>query len=163
ARLVEQVPADLRVRLDRVQRVEVVVAQQVEAHPVALDGVELPRQAHSTIVRARRTVGEWTRASTSRRCGGIPMSRPRTCSPPAAPGIRTHQAALSGARALAANAARAGLQGAYRSHALDAALLDGARVVLLRLPRSLDALDEAAEAIARWAAADVRVYASGMV
>lgn len=80
-----------------------------------------------------------------------------------ATGIRTHQDALSGERALAANAARAGLQGAYRSHALDAALLDGARVVLLRLPRSLDALDEAAEAIARWAAADVRVYAGGMV
>lgn len=80
-----------------------------------------------------------------------------------ASGIRAHQDALSGERALAANAVRFGLETAYASHGLDAALLDGARLVLLRLPRSLDALDEIAEAVARWAAPDVRVYAGGMV
>lgn len=80
-----------------------------------------------------------------------------------ATGIRTHQDALSGERALSANAVRFGLEAAYASYGLDAALLAGAQVVLLRLPRSLDALDEIAEAVARWAAPDVRVYAGGMV
>jgi 16S rRNA (guanine1207-N2)-methyltransferase len=78
-------------------------------------------------------------------------------------GIRTHQDALSGERALAANAERIGLTGAYASHGLDEQLLSGAAVVLLRLPRSLDALDEIAEAIARWADPGVRVFAGGMV
>ena len=78
-------------------------------------------------------------------------------------GIRTHQDALAGERALAANAERFGLADAYVSHALDEQLLSGAEVVLLRLPRSLDALDELAEAIARWAAPGVRVFGGGMV
>ena len=78
-------------------------------------------------------------------------------------GIRTHQDALVGERALAANAGRAGFGDAYRSLGLGAELLRDARVVLLRLPRSLDALDEIAEAIARWAAPDVTVVAGGMV
>ncbi|HKT57190.1 MAG TPA: methyltransferase [Microbacterium sp.] len=78
-------------------------------------------------------------------------------------GIRTHQDALVGERALAANAARAGLGDAYRSLGLGAELLQDARLVLLRLPRSLDALDEIAEAVARWAPPDVAVVAGGMV
>lgn len=78
-------------------------------------------------------------------------------------GIRVHQDALSGELALAANAGALGLDGAYTSHGLDAALLSGARVVLLRLPRSLDALDEIAQAIAAHAASDVKVFAGGMV
>ncbi|HEX8487456.1 MAG TPA: methyltransferase [Propionibacteriaceae bacterium] len=43
------------------------------------------------------------------------------------------------------------------------ALLSGATVVLLRLPKSLDALDELAEAVARWADPDVQVLAGGRV
>ncbi|MBN9188105.1 methyltransferase [Microbacterium sp.] len=78
-------------------------------------------------------------------------------------GIRTHQDPLSGERALAANAERFGLSDAHVSLGLDESLLSGAQVVLLRLPRSLDALDEIAEAIARWARPDVRVFAGGMV
>lgn len=77
-------------------------------------------------------------------------------------GIRTHQDALSGETALALNAAACELGDAYRSLPLGPKLLDAARVVLLRLPRSLAALDEAAALIARHAAPDVTVYAGGM-
>ena len=78
-------------------------------------------------------------------------------------GIRTHQDALSGELALAANADQFGLGDAYRSLPLGADLLAGARVVLLRMPRSLDALEEIADAIARHALPEVTVYAAGMV
>ncbi|MDQ1580471.1 MAG: rRNA (guanine1207-N2)-methyltransferase [Microbacteriaceae bacterium] len=78
-------------------------------------------------------------------------------------GLRVHQDALAGERALANNASGLGLAGAYVSLDLGAELLEGARIVLLHLPRSLDALDEIAEAIARFAAADVAIYAGGMV
>ncbi|QBE49195.1 class I SAM-dependent methyltransferase [Leucobacter triazinivorans] len=78
-------------------------------------------------------------------------------------GIRTHQDPLLGERALVRNAERLRLTDAFASHALDAALLDGARVVLLQLPRGLDALEEIASCVARWAAPDVRVYAGGRV
>ncbi|MET0784457.1 MAG: SAM-dependent methyltransferase, partial [Leifsonia flava] len=76
-------------------------------------------------------------------------------------GIRTHQDDLSGELALANNAAATDLADVYTSHALDEKLLSGASIVLLRLPRGLDALDEIAEAIARFAAPDVRVVAGG--
>jgi 16S rRNA (guanine1207-N2)-methyltransferase len=42
-------------------------------------------------------------------------------------------------------------------------LLTGATVVLLRLPKSLDALDELAEAVARWADPEVQLLAGGRV
>jgi 16S rRNA (guanine1207-N2)-methyltransferase len=77
--------------------------------------------------------------------------------------VRTHQDGLVAERALAANAAAAGLSDAYASFGLERELLDGARLVLLRLPRSLDALDEIASAVARWAAPDVTVVAGGML
>ncbi|MBZ6371346.1 MULTISPECIES: class I SAM-dependent methyltransferase [Microbacterium] len=77
-------------------------------------------------------------------------------------GIRVHQDALSGERALAANAAELGLADAVVSHAeLDAELVRGARVVLLRLPRSLDALRDVAGVIAAHAHPDVVVVAGG--
>lgn len=78
-------------------------------------------------------------------------------------GIRVHQDSIVAERALAANAQRLGHGDAYRSHPLDAALLTGSRVVLLRLPKSLDALDEIAASIAAHAAPDVRVFAGAMV
>jgi 16S rRNA (guanine1207-N2)-methyltransferase len=77
--------------------------------------------------------------------------------------LRVHQDALTGERALAENARRLGLEHVYASHDLDADLLAGARIVLLRLPKSLSALDEIAEAIARFAAPDTVVYAGGMI
>ncbi|MDN3480404.1 methyltransferase [Arthrobacter sp. APC 3897] len=76
-------------------------------------------------------------------------------------GLRVHQDPYSGELALGRNARAAGLADAYRPLPLDAELLSGARTVLLRLPRSLDALEEIAALIAAHAAPDVAVYAGG--
>lgn len=76
--------------------------------------------------------------------------------------VRVFQDPLLGERALAANAERAGIDG-FTSLPLDRSLLAGARVVLLQLPRSLDALDEIARAIAAEADPDVQVFAGGRV
>lgn len=78
-------------------------------------------------------------------------------------GIRVHQDALTAERALDANAAALGLGGAYAHHPLDAELVVGARVVLLRLPRSLEALAEIAALVAEHAHVEVVVYAGGML
>lgn len=75
--------------------------------------------------------------------------------------IRVHQDSIVAERALAANADREGLTDRYRSADLGAELLTGARVVLMRLPRSLTALAEIAEAIARFADPSVTVFAGG--
>lgn len=76
-------------------------------------------------------------------------------------GIRTHQDALSGERALAANAERFGMVGVFRSHGLDPSAVTEARVALLQLPRSLDALDEICDLIAEHADPRVQVFAGG--
>ena len=80
-----------------------------------------------------------------------------------ATGIRVHQDVVTGERALASNAATLGYEGQRmpRSLPLSPGLLAGARVVLLRLPRSLDRLDELAALIAGHAASGVAVYAGG--
>lgn len=75
--------------------------------------------------------------------------------------VRVHQDPLSGELALAHNATATGLEGQHTNHELDGSLLVGARVVLMQLPRSLDALDEIAGAIARFAAPDVTVVGGG--
>ncbi|WP_106814449.1 class I SAM-dependent methyltransferase [Microbacterium timonense] len=80
-----------------------------------------------------------------------------------ATGIRVHQDPLTGERALAANAKRFGLQESFRSLPLRTELVSGARVVLVRLPRSLDALHDIAGLIAASAAPDVVVFAGGRV
>ncbi|GEK22884.1 hypothetical protein CXY01_34040 [Cellulomonas xylanilytica] len=77
-------------------------------------------------------------------------------------GVRTHQDRLLGERALHANAERLRLDG-FRSHGLTPELVAGARVVLMQLPRSLDALDEIAGLIAENADPDVVVVAGGRV
>ncbi|WP_394278649.1 class I SAM-dependent methyltransferase [Microbacterium sp.] len=76
-------------------------------------------------------------------------------------GIRVHQDALVGEQALARNATELGAADAFRSMPLDATLLTGARVVLLRLPRSLDALRDIAGLIAAHAHPEVVVFAGG--
>lgn len=80
-------------------------------------------------------------------------------------GVRVFQDPVLGERALHRNAQRLGIPEGegFASHALDATLLDGAKLVLVQLPRGLDALDEIAQAIARWAHPDVRVLAGGRV
>lgn len=77
--------------------------------------------------------------------------------------VRAFQDGLVHERALALNAAAQGLQGAFRSLPLGDELLAGATTVLLRLPRSLDELDEIARMIARSADPAVRVLAGGRV
>ena len=77
-------------------------------------------------------------------------------------GVRTHQDRLLGERALHANAERLGL-GGFAQLGLTPELVDGARVVLLQLPRSLDALDEIAGLIAEHADPEVVVVAGGRV
>ncbi|MDN4611734.1 class I SAM-dependent methyltransferase [Arthrobacter burdickii] len=76
-------------------------------------------------------------------------------------GIRAFQDGIVNERALALNAADQGMDGAYRSCPLDATLLDGVSTVLLRLPRSLDELDEIAWTIAAYGQPDVQVLAGG--
>lgn len=77
--------------------------------------------------------------------------------------VRVHQDALTGEQALDANAEALGLPREYESVPLSAALVDGARVVLLRLPRSLDALRDIAGLIAAHASPEVVVYAGGRI
>lgn len=80
-------------------------------------------------------------------------------------GIRVHQDALSGARAIEANAKRLlpELAGDYTHLPLGAELLEGTTLVLLQLPRSLDALEEMLAFVAEHASAEVTVMATGRI
>lgn len=79
-------------------------------------------------------------------------------------GIRVHQDALAGEQAIARNAAALDLTAAISTRAgLDDELIRGGRVVLLRLPRSLDALRDVAGLIAAHADPAVVVYAGGRI
>jgi 16S rRNA (guanine1207-N2)-methyltransferase len=80
-----------------------------------------------------------------------------------ATGVRVHQDLLLGELALAANAERTGRAGTYRSLPLDAELTRGARVVLAKAPKSLDALREIAEVVAAGADPGVTLYVGGRV
>ncbi|MFJ4998714.1 class I SAM-dependent methyltransferase [Microbacterium sp. NPDC088619] len=77
-------------------------------------------------------------------------------------GLRVHQDLATGRRALDRNADELGLVG-FSGHELDATLLDGARLVLVQLPKALAELEEIADAVARWAAADAVLVAGGRV
>ena len=80
-------------------------------------------------------------------------------------GIRVHQDTITGERALAENARRFGLTGDEGpvSLPLGPELVAGARLVLLRLPRSLDRLDELAGLVAQHAASDAVLLAGGRI
>ncbi|MBF4511768.1 methyltransferase [Plantibacter sp. VKM Ac-2885] len=77
--------------------------------------------------------------------------------------VRVHQDAAVGERALAANAERLGVDGGFRNLPLGEELFTGASLVLVQLPKHLEALHEIAAAVARWSAADVRLLAGGRV
>jgi 16S rRNA (guanine1207-N2)-methyltransferase len=77
--------------------------------------------------------------------------------------VRVAQDLLVGELALARNAERTGLTGTYRSLPLGRALARGARVVLAKAPRSLDALRELTEVVAAFAAPDVTLLVGGRV
>ena len=77
--------------------------------------------------------------------------------------VRVHQDLRVGELALARNAERVGLTGTHRSLPLDPRLADGARVVLVKAPKALDALREIAEVVAASAAPDVTVLVGGRV
>lgn len=80
-----------------------------------------------------------------------------------AEGVRVHQDSLTGERALAANARTNGFDGRFTSSGLGADLFSGVRLVLLQLPRSLEALEEIAWHIAAEADPGVTVLAGGRV
>jgi 16S rRNA (guanine1207-N2)-methyltransferase len=76
--------------------------------------------------------------------------------------VRVAQDLLVAERALAANAARTGLAGRYQPLPL-AEVSAGARLVLARAPKGLDALREVAEAVAAVAAPDATLLVGGRV
>lgn len=77
--------------------------------------------------------------------------------------VRVHQDAAVGELALAANAERVGVDGGFRNLPLGEELFAGATLVLLQLPKQLDALHEIAAAVARWGAPSVRLLAGGRI
>ena len=77
--------------------------------------------------------------------------------------VRVHQDLLIGELALAANAERVGLPGSYRPVSLEPELAAGARVVLVKAPKGLEALREIAETVASSADPEVTVLVGGRV
>lgn len=77
--------------------------------------------------------------------------------------VRIHQDRLTSRRALAHNAESLGMAGRFEEADLGPGLLDGARVVLVQLPKSLDALREIAQLVADSARPDVVCYFGGRV
>lgn len=125
----------------------------------------------ATAADAIRELGDGQLVVIGDRHGALTLGAARLLD---ATGIRVFQDPVLGERALHANAARLGIESgdhpesgpataSVTSLALDESLLSGAAVVLVQLPRGLDALEELAWAIARWARPDVRVFAGGRV
>lgn len=74
--------------------------------------------------------------------------------------VRVHQDARSGELALDNNSKELSITG-FTHHDLDKELVSGARIVAMRLPRSLDQLDQWSALIAAYAAPNVQVFAGG--
>jgi 16S rRNA (guanine1207-N2)-methyltransferase len=77
--------------------------------------------------------------------------------------VRVYQDPLTAELALAENAARTGLTGAYRQLPLGPELFSGAQVVLVQAPASLAALQEIAEGIAACSAPAVEVFVGARI
>ena len=104
-------------------------------------------RTHQDPVLAERALAQNAERLDSLRSAGECVSGPRGSGP-------RHSAG-------AQRVAESTLAKAYESHGLDERLLTGARVVLVQLPRGLEALTEIASAIARYADPDVVVFAGG--
>lgn len=77
--------------------------------------------------------------------------------------VKVHQDLITGERALRNNAAGLGIDAGFEQLPLGAALFVDADVVLLQLPRTLAELEEAADAVARYAAPDTVLLAGGRI
>jgi 16S rRNA (guanine1207-N2)-methyltransferase len=76
--------------------------------------------------------------------------------------VRVHQDLVTGEKALRNNAASLGVD-VFEQLPLGPSLLTGARLVLMQLPRTLAELEEAADAVARYASPDVVLLAGGRI
>jgi 16S rRNA (guanine1207-N2)-methyltransferase len=74
--------------------------------------------------------------------------------------VRVHQDARSGELAIENNATELSITG-FTLHGLDPELVRDARIVAMRLPRSLDQLDQWSALVAAYAAPNVQVFAGG--
>ncbi|MCU1531050.1 MAG: methyltransferase protein [Arthrobacter sp.] len=100
--------------------------------------------------------------------GALQATTPETPAPDTRAGkgagtVRVHQDLITGERALRNNADALDIAGGFQQLPLGAALLEGASVVLVQLPKSLSELEEIADAVARHAAADVVLLAGGRI
>lgn len=77
--------------------------------------------------------------------------------------VRVHQDLVTGERALRNNAAALGIDTAFEQLPLGAALLGGADLVLLQLPKTLAELEEISDAVARHAPPGAVLLAGGRV
>ena len=77
--------------------------------------------------------------------------------------VKVHQDLITGERALRNNAAGLGIDAGFEQLPLGAALFEDADVVLLQLPKTLAELEEAADAVARYAAPDTVLLAGGRI
>jgi 16S rRNA (guanine1207-N2)-methyltransferase len=93
----------------------------------------------------------------------LEASMPDTLAGNGAGTVRVHQDLITGERALRNNADALGITGGFEQLPLGPALLEGASVVLVQLPKSLAELEEIADAVARHAASDVVLLAGGRI
>jgi 16S rRNA (guanine1207-N2)-methyltransferase len=77
--------------------------------------------------------------------------------------VRVCQDSLLAERALDNNASATGLSGTYQHHRLGRELLDGATVILVQAPKTIDTLREIAESIARYAETSASVFVGGRI
>lgn len=77
--------------------------------------------------------------------------------------VQVHQDLITGERALRNNAAALNIDSGFDQLPLGAALFDDADVVLLQLPKTLAELEEAADAVARYASPRTVLLAGGRV
>ncbi|WP_309105362.1 methyltransferase [Arthrobacter sp.] len=125
----------------------------------AADGF-LPEDGNVTVIGDR--YGALTLSLARTRSAARPLGAPGSAEA-ATPGlVRVHQDLVTGEKALRNNAASLGIDG-FVQLPLGPSLLSGARLVVMQLPRTLAELEEAADAVARYAEPDVVLLAGGRI